>query len=176
MFRIKFAASLAALGFAYTPLPAASQDTGLNIRGCLDAVGTYMTKRSSEQEGKARIDRGLIAITNGGHAFVTDSAQGGLEGYQPFSDGRGAWRCLGKQDGKDKIKIITFDFTTTPNATTDRLIARVTVEAVSDPQTGTISGKSLVEFLAIDADPYTTDTVRPSVPYDFTGVRIVTGD
>lgn len=164
--------TLAAVAFVFMTLPAFAQRDGLNIRGCQDAVGTYMTNRKSQQDGKTRTDRGLIAITNGGYAFVTDSAEGGLKGYQPFSDGSGVWRCLGKQDGKDRLKIITFDFTTTPDAETNRYIARVTVEAVADLEAGIISGKSLVEFLAIDAAPDTTDTVRSPVSYEFTGVKL----
>lgn len=172
----RFLAFVCVFVLAGAPEPSFSQESGPNIGGCLDAVGTYMTERTSQLDGKSRIDRGLIALTNGGHAFVTDSAQGGLEGYQPFSNGSGVWRCLGKEGGKDKLKIMTFDFTTTPNAETDRYIARVTVEAIADPVANVISGTSVVEFLAIDAAPDSTKTVRPPVSYDFKGVRLVLKD
>ncbi|MCV0426240.1 MAG: hypothetical protein K5905_12260 [Roseibium sp.] len=152
--------------------PLLAEESNPEILGCLDAVGTYLTKRTVTIDEKTRVDRGLIALTNGGHAFVTDSAEGGVAGYQPFSDGRGSWRCLGHEDGKSKLKIVMFDFTTSPDANADRYMARVTTLADADPETGEVTGLTTVEFLAIDASPDTTDTVRPSVGYDFTGVRL----
>ncbi|MET1414474.1 hypothetical protein ABVF61_19540 [Roseibium sp. HPY-6] len=175
MFRRNLVVPLAVSFFAF-PGSISLAEEAANISGCLDAVGTYMTSRSSVIDGNNRVDRGLIALTNGGHALVTDSAEGGVNGYQPFSSGSGAWRCLGTENGRNKIKIVTFDFTTTPNADTDRYMARVTVSASADPASNSISGNSLVEFLAIDAAPNTTDTVRPPVSYDFTGVRLEVGE
>ncbi|WP_299472269.1 hypothetical protein [uncultured Roseibium sp.] len=171
MFRRNFVVPLAVSFFALPGSNSLAAEAA-NISGCLDAVGTYMTSRSSVIDGNTRIDRGLIALTNGGHALVTDSAEGGVNGYQPFSSGSGAWRCLGNEAGENKIKIVTFDFTTTPDAETDRYIARVTVSATADPASNSISGNSLVEFLAIDAAPDTAEIVRPSVSYDFTGVKL----
>ena len=157
-----------------TPLLAEESDP--EILGCLDAVGTYLTKRTVQIDGKTRVDRGLIALTNGGHAFVTDSAEGGVAGYQPFSDGRGSWRCLGHEDGKAKLKIVMFDFTTSPDADADRYMARVTTLADADPKTGEVTGSTNVEFLAIDAAPDSKETARPSVGYEFTGVKLEVSD
>lgn len=88
MLRLRDLVMLAFAIHAASTLSVAAQRDGLNIRGCKDAVGTYMTSRSSEQDGKSRIDRALIALTNGGHGFVTDSEECGLDGTKHFSDGR----------------------------------------------------------------------------------------
>ncbi|MES0807860.1 hypothetical protein ABLO27_00155 [Roseibium sp. SCPC15] len=170
MISTKALVSLAALSIA--GFPAQAEEISPEIGGCLNAVGTYLTKRVVKIKEKTRVDRGLIALTNGGHAFVTDSAEGGVAGYQPFSDGRGSWKCLGHTDGKAKLKIVMFDFTTSPNADDNRYMARITTLAEASPDTGDVTGSTTVEFLSIDADPDSTETVRDPVSYDFTGVRL----
>ena len=85
--------ALAAAFLAIAAPTLAEDDTDPQIAPCIAAVGTFLTTRDIKVEGKPdMVMRSLLSLTNGGHAFFTDSSEGGVLDYQPFSDGRGVWR------------------------------------------------------------------------------------
>lgn len=83
---------------------AASAPSGVRAESARDCGGLV----GSVAGGSQRLSsRSLISFTGSGHIFFTDSGEGGEAGYAPFTDGRGAWRCL----GGGKARATTLDFT-----------------------------------------------------------------
>ena len=107
--------TLAALAFLAVPVlsPAAlAEDADPALAGCSDAVGTFLTRRVNQTvSGVEHVGRSLLSLTNGGHAFFTDSAEGSVSGFQPFSDGRGVWRCVSGDAGTMRFTALILDFT-----------------------------------------------------------------
>ena len=89
---------------------AAAQDVPLST--CFDAVGTYLTENVATTGGASTdMGRSLLSLTNGGHAFLIDSNERGIDEFAPFSDGLGAWRCLSEDAGTLQLRVTVLDFT-----------------------------------------------------------------
>ena len=51
------------------------------ISACINAVGTYLTTNvRSASDATQIVSRSLLSLTNGGHAFFTDSGEAGEPG------------------------------------------------------------------------------------------------
>ncbi|MEM7446370.1 MAG: hypothetical protein AAF414_23825 [Pseudomonadota bacterium] len=172
MHAVRLAAS-ALLALAIISPAAAQDDTDPAINECIDAVGTYLTLR--EYDGGS-IDRSLISLTNGGHAFLTDSAQGGVRGYQPFSDARGTWRCLGADNGQLQFEALILDFTFADGDEPDRQIARLDITASYDPANGALTGNAALSFTPLSGNPLDSASLESNSGYEFTGIRVAFDD
>lgn len=164
----------AAIGIAIallSPEPALAAEEPASIRGCEPAVGTFLLSRHvARPDGATVIERSLISLTNGGHAFFTDSAQGGVDGYQPFSEARGAWECTSADDGT--LSILMLDFTFPTKGEPEQKIARIAMDAAFAPDGSTLSGTANIAFTALEDDPLDAANLTDPIEYDFEGVRI----
>lgn len=151
----------------------ADDDAAPEIARCIDAVGTYLTRRVNRAvEGPERVGRSLLSLTNGGHAFLTDSAGGGVSGFQPFSDGRGVWRCETTGNGVETFSAVILDFTYPTDKYPDPLIARLDIKATYKAGPNKLTGKTTIRFTALDGDPMDESELQDRIEYDFTGIRI----
>ncbi len=151
----------------------AADDTDPQIAPCIEAVGTFLTKRDIKAEGKPdTVMRSLLSLTNGGHAFFTDSSEGGVLGYQPFSDGRGAWRCDSTANGSVRMPALIVDFTSPTTTDSDAKIARLDISAEISTDAGTISGKTTVRFVPLDGNPMDEAALGDPIEYLFSGMKI----
>ncbi len=168
--------SLAAFVFCFSASLSSAQatdDGDAAMVGCSIAVGTYLTTRVNQSaQGEEHTGRSLFSFTNGGHAFLSDSAQGGVEGFQPFSDGRGVWRCTADENDKIEISALILDFTYPTNGKPDPQIARLDIKASYDDTSKEITGKTMISFTALDGDPMDRDALKNPIGYTFTGKKI----
>lgn len=167
-----------ALVTALSPSPViADDDAAPQIIGCIEAVGTYLTRRENPTiEGPERVGRSLLSLTNGGHAFLTDSAGGGVSGFQPFSDGRGVWRCETGADGTGTLSAVILDFTYPTDKYPAPQIARLDIEATYETASNQLNGKTTIRFAPLDANPMDETQLKDRIEYDFTGIRITLPD
>jgi|GEM_PF-2716986 len=170
-------AALALLAVPAAGSVALAEDADPALAGCSDAVGTFLTRRVNQTvAGAEHVGRSLLSLTGGGHAFFTDSAQGGVAGFQPFTDGRGAWRCVSGDTGTMRFTALILDFTF-PNADLpDPSIARLDIEATYDRSINTLTGKTTLAFVPLDGNPMDETQLRDRLTYDFTGSRILLPD
>lgn len=161
-----------------TAQPTLAQSTEPAIAECAEAVGTYMTRRVNEGvSGPESVGRSLLSLTNGGHAMFTDSAQGGVEGYQPFSDAKGGWRCLNTDAGKYHFEALVFDFTFPTETEPNPKIARVDILATFNPANGAVTGSASVAFAPLNIDdPMDRNAFEVVTGYNFTGSRVKLAD
>jgi hypothetical protein len=134
-------------------VPGGAQDAGLPLPNCFDAVGTYLTSNHTGDDTSLFISRSLLSITNDGHAFFTDSAEGGGPGYGPFTGGRGAWRCLSGESGETRFKAIILDFTFAAASNPNQQIGRLDIEGTVDTSTGKLTGRMDLSFAPLEGDP-----------------------
>jgi hypothetical protein len=128
---------------------AASRTGYAEAGACHDLVGTYLTENFAEGESGSFTSRSLIVLSGSGQASFTDSGEGGEKGFGPFTDGRGAWRCL----EANKLHAITLDFTT-PTAEQPRAdIGRLEFDLVYDPASKTIKGTATLRLVPLGSDP-----------------------
>ncbi len=159
------------------PPAVAQEDTEPAIANCFEAVGTYLMRRVNEGvSGPEAVGRSLLSLTNGGHALFTDSAQGGVTGFQPFTNGQGAWRCLNADNGRFHFEALVFDFTIPIEERPDPQIARVDILATFNPDDGTLDGSVSIAFAPLDGDPLDKTSLKIDLGYDFTGQRIELAD
>jgi hypothetical protein len=90
-----------------------------------------------------------MSFTSSGQIFFTDSGEGGEAGYAPFTDGRGAWRCL----GGGKARSTTLDFTLPAAGDSKPRIGRLDMNFSYDAKTKTITGTGVLYFVPLTADP-----------------------
>lgn len=168
---------IAALPVAFLALaaPAGAQDTtDAQIAPCIEAVGTYLTTRTIKVEGQPdMVMRSLISLTNGGHAFFTDSSEGGVLGYQPFSDGRGVWGCVSAEEGTVRLSAVILDFTFPTDTDPDAKIARLDISAEIAEASGDISGSTKIGFVPLTGNPMDTNALTDPIEYSFTGVKVM---
>ena len=158
-------------------MPAFSQDTDLEIASCVNAVGTYLTRRSIKVEGKPdMVMRSLVSLTNDGQVFFTDSSEGGVLDYQPFSDGRGVWKCLSADNGTLRLSALILDFTFPNKADPDAKIARLDIAAEIMQVSGEISGRTTIGFAPLDGNPLDRSQLTDPIEYTFTGIKVVMPD
>lgn len=162
-------ALLAALGIAAGLTGAAvAQDAPLS--DCFGAVGTYIAEKTV-----ASADAGpsLISLTNGGHAFLVDANQAGVEGYAPFSDGLGAWRCIAADPDTIHIHATVMDFTFVTADHPEQQIARLDYTVAYDVESEVFQGTAELYFLPLHSDPTDRDALpEPALTIDLTGVRV----
>jgi hypothetical protein len=150
---------------------ASSQALELPLSDCLAAVGTYLTANRDQSGGDDFVSRSLLSITNGGHMFFTDSGQGGEPGYAPFSDGRGAWRCVSNEDGVTRFVGSVLDFTYPPAGEQQR-IGRLDIDAYFTQATEALSGTMTLYFVPVDGDPLDPARLDEDGTGSFTGKRV----
>ena len=174
--------TIACAAFAFLSVPAAvpaalADDTDAAIADCAEAVGTFLMRRVNQGvTGPESVGRSLLSLTNGGHAFFTDSAAGGIADFQPFSDGRGAWRCVSGDAGTMRFTALILDFTFPTADRPDPLIARLDIEAVYDSSSNALTGKTALGFVPLAGNPMDETQLANRLTYDFTGSRIVLPD
>lgn len=167
---------LAAMSFLFAgglTGPAAAEDPPPQIEGCLAAVGTYLTKNSvTDQEAGDFVSRSLLSLTNGGHVFFTDSAEAGSASFQPFSDGRGAWRCVAGSDGKAAFRAVVIDFTFADGANDKQAIGRLDFDLAYDESAQELSGSGKLGFAPFEGNPMDLSQVTEVAAFTLTGIRV----
>jgi hypothetical protein len=141
------------------------------LSACFDAVGTYLTTNTNPTSGKI-VGRSLISLTNGGHFFLTDSNEGGEAGYAPFTEGRGAWRCLSDEAGKLHMMATVLDMTHKTVDFPEQKIVRLDYDATYDNAGGTLNADVKLYFMPIDADPMDAANLRDPIPNQISGIRV----
>ncbi|MEM8853853.1 MAG: hypothetical protein AAGD34_09145 [Pseudomonadota bacterium] len=169
---LTMAAAILATGSG-TLTPAIAETAAVADGACGGLVGTFLTRKMiGEEDAIEEEGRSLISFTNGGHVFFNDSAQGGGEGYQPFTTARGAWSCEAA-DGGATFAFAVIDFTLATADNPDEGLARVDVTGRYDAADGTISGSAIVSFYPLTADPIAKTGALPgSATYNFSGEKI----
>ncbi|MCR9138141.1 MAG: hypothetical protein NXI27_19235 [Alphaproteobacteria bacterium] len=171
------AVALAVIAMVSTSPALAQDDAAPQIAQCIKAVGTYLTQRENPTvTGPERVGRSLLSLTNGGHAFLTDSASGGVSGFQPFSDGRGVWRCQSAADGVETFSAMILDFTFPTDKFPDPLIARIDIEATVQAADNRLTGKTTIRFAPLAGDPMDETQLQNPIEYAFTGQRLTLPD
>ncbi|MEO1089813.1 MAG: hypothetical protein AAFX81_04220 [Pseudomonadota bacterium] len=152
---------------------AADGDVAGGVIECLPVVGTFLTTKYEDgADGTAPIGRSLLSLTNGGHAFFTDSAEAGVPGFQPFSDARGAWRCTKNDGGEIEFTLVMLDFTFPTAAQPDQKIARIDTRASFVVEAGRLSGRTVVSFADLYSDPSDAEAFADPIAYRFEGTKI----
>jgi hypothetical protein len=142
------------------------------LSACFDAVGTFLTTNTDVATNEVT-SRGLISLTNGGHFFRTDSNEGGTTGYAPFSETRGAWRCVSDDNGMRHIVATGIDFSHKTAEYPNQTLARIDYDAVYNEDSDSLSGEFTFYFVPIDGNPF--DTAEPGKVRGFTfdGIRVI---
>jgi len=158
---------------ALLPIPATAEIAG----ACSEAVGTFLTMNTLDNNGRTGTSRSLMVLTNGGHALLFDSDQmGAAIDSRPFGDSAGTWRCDSvDKDGTVRLTATTLDFTY-PDAEGDAgQIARIDATGAYDPKTEIMTLKGTLGFLPLNADAQSADALSKAsstVAITFTGKRI----
>ena len=136
-------------------------------------AGTFLlTKHEDSGNRDGRIGRVLLTLGESGQAVMTDSAQSGVPGYQPFSDARGAWRTATSESGKAELSLVMFDFTFPTADGPQQKIARIDARATFDLATGGLSGWSIVAFADLGGNPLNDAELQDAVTYRFEGFKV----
>jgi hypothetical protein len=135
---------------------------------CGGLVGTYLTKNSVAGASGQLTSRSLLSFTASGQIFFTDSGEGGEAGYAPFTDGRGAWRCL--DDGK--ARATTLNFTLPAAGEPKARIGRLDMDFSYDARAKTIAGTGILYFLPLTADPMQAGELKDGRDFKITGQRV----
>lgn len=167
------AAAIAVAGTGLGALSAGAQDSGLPLSKCFDAVGTYLTTNHVKDESGKFISRSLISLTNGGHAFFTDSGEAGEPGFGPFSDGRGAWRCVSNEKGVTRFLATVLDFTFISPSSPKQLIGRLDIDGSFDAAAGKLAGTMTLYLVAIDGDPLKQADMKKSAEGTFEAQKVI---
>ena len=154
----------------FAALGATAQEPSLPISDCLSLVGTYLTDDTDDTDTQTA--RSLISITNGGHAFFTDSGEQGSADFAPFGDARGAWRCISNDDGGVQFKAIVLDFTQTTPDFPNQQIGRLDITGTFDADNGRLSGTMALHFFPLDGDPLGDIDSDPDFSGEYTAVRV----
>lgn len=151
---------------------ATAQDKALPLSDCLAAVGTFLTSNKDTGDSGTFVSRSLISFTNGGHTFFTDSDADGGAGFSPFSDGRGAWRCMGAADGVLTLQAVIVDFTYQNQENAKQQIGRLDIEAVFDSKADELAGRMGLSFVPLDGNPMKVEDLKRVAEATFTGYKI----
>ena len=152
---------------------AGAQGSGLPLSKCIDAVGSYLTTNSGKDDSGKFISRSLISFTNGGHAFFTDSGEAGEPGFGPFSDGRGAWRCVSKEKGVTRFVATVLDFTFITPSFSKQLIGRLDINGSFDPTADKLSGTMTLYLVPIDGNPLKQSDLKKGAEGTFEAQKII---
>jgi hypothetical protein len=106
-----------------------------------------------------------MSFTRSGQIFFTDSGEGGEAGYAPFTDGRGAWRCL----GGGKARATTLDFTLPAAGESKSRIGRLDMDFSYDAKNKTITGTGVLYFVPLTANPMQASELKDGRDFKLTG-------
>lgn len=169
--------SVAVLSAAMMASTAAAAQDEIELSACIDAVGSYLLLRVDQDDGEERLGRMVLSLTNGGHAFFTDSAQVGLYGKQPFTGGGGAWKCIGAEDGFTSIKALILDFTFSTPQDPQAKITRLDLEATYDARQDVFEGDATLRNTPLSGNPFDAVQMEDGKEeYSITGQRISVPD
>jgi len=171
---VVLAPAIAAAATVVGASSAGAQGPGLPLSKCLDAVGTYLTTNYAKDESGKFISRSLISLTNGGHAFFTDSGEAGEPGFGPFSDGRGAWRCLSKEKSLTRFVATVLDFTFITPGFPKQLIGRLDIDGSFDAAADKLSGTMTLYLVPIDGDPLKQSDLKKGAEGTFEAQKVMT--
>jgi hypothetical protein len=149
-----------------------SEEAALPLDECLDAVGTYLTTNPASDQPGGFASRSLISLTNGGHSFFTDSGQEGGAGFAPFTEGRGAWRCVSHDGNVTRLRATIIDFTLVTADWPTQHIGRLDIDATYDKDAGKLSGTLALSLAPIDADPMNEADLKKIADGPFDGYKI----
>ena len=171
--RALFVAALAILFSGVVSGLALAEETPPEVEGCLGAVGTFLTKNGVDDPATGDFSsRSLLSFTNGGHVFFTDSGEAGSASFQPFSDGRGAWRCVSGDNNKAVFKAVVIDFTFPSGDKTQQSIGRLEFDLTYDESTRTLTGSGALGFVPFHGNPMEPDQVTEVATFKLTGIRV----
>jgi hypothetical protein len=151
---------------------ARAQDSDVPLSDCLDAVGTYLTNNKAKDGSGDFASRSLISLTNGGHAFLTDSDQGGSAGFAPFTEGQGAWRCVANNAGVAQFRATVIDFTLVTPDWADKHIGRLDIEGTYDSRARKLSGTMTLYFVSLSGNPMNQADLKKAAGGSFDGYKI----
>ena len=161
MYRLKqICLAVALSGFAVATL-AETED-------CASLAGTYLatkTDRSGVDEGVR--GRTILTLAPGGAAFMGDSAQYGIEGYQAFGAMQGGWNC----DGEGVFRATLLDFSYPDSANPDAMVGRIEISGTVDGSGG-VTGQTEVNLFPLFSDPLSDASPDVQVSYAFEGQRL----
>lgn len=165
---LKSALGLLLAGCVVAPQSASAQD--LIDAACAPLVGTFLTMKLADGKPAADTEgRSLISFTNGGHAFLSDSAQGGDLEFAPFSDARGAWNCTAGDSGLN-WRATMVDFTFRNDIHEEQHVVRVELSGTLGADAA-MTGEAAVHFYPLADDPF-TGTPDKSLTYAFNAQKI----
>ena len=145
----------------------------LPVHACGEAVGTFLTRDFVPGiTGDVETSRSVLALTNGGNVMFTDSNEGGVDGYPPFTAALGRWRCLSGSGDAPELSATMLDFSLAEEAG-KKQIARADFKATFDPDTSSFIASGTLSFVPLDADPYAPGVLDNALPLKFTGIKIV---
>lgn len=169
---IRVSCLLAALALA---TPAGAQTLAPE---CAPLVGTFLTLKSDDPTADpGEVGRSLVSLTGDGLAFMTDTAQGGGDAFQPFTDASGAWACEGTDEaGAVGFRASMIDFTLPTDEMPEQQVVRVDIAGRFAPIAGEFTGETRVSFFPIDGDPFDLPAATSSTGYSFTGRKVTVGE
>lgn len=136
---------------------------------CADSIGTFLTKNAAEESSYT--SRSLISFTDARLAFFTDSGEGGEAGFAPFTDGRGAWRCVADETGAGRVWATTLDFTLAAQESKAQ-IGRLDFDLGYDADKRTIAGTATLYLLPFETDPLAPGELKDGRRFEITGRRV----
>jgi hypothetical protein len=142
------------------------------LSACFKAVGTFLTTNTNPDRGDEVVGRSLISLTNGGHMLFTDSNEGGEAEWAPFTDGRGAWRCVSDDSGKFHILATLLDFTVKTAEFPEQKIARLDFDATYDEASDTLDSDVTLYFIPFDANPMDKANLKEAIRNRMVGIRV----
>jgi hypothetical protein len=140
---------------------------------CASIAGTYITENSAKDESVA--SRSLLSFTEDGVAFFIDSGESGETGFAPFTEGRGAWRCVSAAGQAAKARATTLDFTIPTAVTAKAQIGRLDFELDYDAgqkAIRAIRGHATLYLVPIQADPLAPGVAKDGRVFEITGRRV----
>ena len=141
---------------------------------CGALLGTYLTKKiDTSGVDKGVSGRTLLSLAENGSAIMTDSAQGGIKGYQAFGMMQGVWRCEAGGEGAMRFHATLVDFSYPDGNDPDAKIARVEISGAVDATSGTLKGRTAINIFPLFDDPFSGKAPELVVNYDFEGQRIL---
>ena len=141
---------------------------------CRPLSGTYLTKKfDTSGVDKGVEGRTLLSLAEDGLASMTDSAQGGIKGYQAFGMMQGVWRCEAGDENSMRLHATLVDFSYPDGNNPDAKIARVEISGVMDPASGALKGRTAVNVFPLYDDPFSGKAPELTVNYDFEGQRVL---
>ena len=145
-----------------------------HAEGCADALGTFLTvKTDTSGADVGAKGRTLLSLSPSGMAIMTDSAQGGVKGYQAFGMMQGTWQCDKGAGSIVALQATLFDFSYPDEANPDASTARVELAGTFDTEANALKGIATVKIFPLMEQPVADTTPKTVVTYDFTGTRLL---